>query len=74
LSPGVKVRQESSGLLFYSSKDSKLTFVKCGNLIDADCLSQGEGFRLGGENEDKVELLLEELVKKGLLFGERADK
>jgi len=74
LPPGVKVRREGFGLLFYSPKDGKLAFVNCGNLINPDCLSKDDGFRLSCRNahdEDKVRLLLRELVRKGLLFEER---
>jgi putative mycofactocin binding protein MftB len=33
LFPGVRVRKEKFGLLFYNTKDTNLTFVKSGNLL-----------------------------------------
>jgi putative mycofactocin binding protein MftB len=36
LSPGVRVRKEKFGLLFYNSKDTNLTFVKSGNILNIE--------------------------------------
>ena len=42
LSPGVRARKEGFGLLFYSSKDAKLTFVKSGGLLRIEPGPHGE--------------------------------
>lgn len=44
LSPGVKARREKFGLLFFNSKDTNLTFVKSGDLLDIEV--SGNSFML----------------------------
>jgi putative mycofactocin binding protein MftB len=72
LSPGVRVRREAFGLLFYNSRDTKLTFVKSGDLLDIETLSPGSrGLTIHSdisEGEAKVMRLLETLRKKGLII------
>jgi putative mycofactocin binding protein MftB len=75
LSPGVRARRENFGLLFYSSRDARLTFLKSGDLLSvspdpdlhycltADCKD--------GEAEAKTRRFIELLLKKGLIVEER---
>jgi putative mycofactocin binding protein MftB len=72
ISPSVRVRREVFGLLFYNSRDTKLTFVKSGDLLDIGTLSPGSpGLTLhrdNSEREVKVRRVLETLLKKGLII------
>jgi putative mycofactocin binding protein MftB len=69
--PGVRVRSEAFGLLFYNTADTKLTFVKCGTSIR---LSFGDGgaTQLVFSSDDEIATneasdLLNRLSKKGLI-------
>jgi putative mycofactocin binding protein MftB len=72
LSPGVRVRRETFGLLFYHTGSTLLTFVKSRDLLDV--ASDGEGHlslfvgREGDEGSAKRERLLQTLRKKGLII------
>ncbi len=76
LSPGVRARREEFGLLFYNSRDAKLTFVKSGGLLRVE---PGEhGMRLleltgDGGAEGRADRLLAALARKGLIFELRPD-
>jgi putative mycofactocin binding protein MftB len=75
LSPGVRARRERFGLLFYNSRDTKLTFVKSGEFFDVAPDSECD-FRLtvcrdNSEGEGKIKRLLEALLKKGLIVETR---
>jgi putative mycofactocin binding protein MftB len=70
--PGVRVRGEDFGLLFYNTADTKLTFVKCGASVQ---LSFGDGgatqLMLSCDDEGatkKASDLLKRLAKKGLII------
>lgn len=75
LSPGVRARRENFGLLFYSSRDARLTFLKSGELLsvspDADrhyCLTAD---CKDGDTGAKTKRFIELLLKKGLIVEER---
>jgi len=74
LSPGTKVRKESFGLLFYNTKNTKLTFIESGRLISVDALEKesSESDFLGNDEtiNQKIKSALEKLVKRGLLLAE----
>lgn len=74
LSPGVRARKERFGLLFYNSRNARLTFVKSGESFDivpdSEC-----GFRLmvcrdNGEGE-RIKRTLEALLRRGLIVETR---
>jgi putative mycofactocin binding protein MftB len=72
LSPGVRVRRENFGLLFYNSRDTRLTFVKSGDLLDITFISSRDrGLTIheySREREAKAQCVLEILLKKGLVI------
>ena len=74
LAPGTKVRPESFGLLFYNTKNTKLTFIESGGLIGIDALEKEspEGDFLGADESAnrKIKSVLEKLVKRGFLLAE----
>lgn len=77
LSPGVRARKEEFGLLFYSSKDAKLTFVKSERLLRIDPGPHGERLlNVSGEGDTggRVARLLDALSKKGLILELRSDQ
>jgi putative mycofactocin binding protein MftB len=41
ISPSVRVRKEAFGLLFYNTEDSRLTFVKSGDILQIQALPHG---------------------------------
>jgi putative mycofactocin binding protein MftB len=72
LSPGVRARKEAFGLLFYNTGDTKLTFVKSGDLFDVSldpnsrpCLRVG---REGVGGDGRVAHTLHILREKGLII------
>ena len=70
VSPLVRVRKESFGLLFYNTKDTRLTFVKSRNLLHILSLAHGEKVitaALESAAQVKVKRLLHDLVRKGLI-------
>ncbi len=71
LPPGVRARKESFGLLFYNSKEGKLTFVRSGNLLDIRRDPEG-GRRLVVNSADetaweKAQRICRALAKKRLI-------
>ena len=69
---GVRARREKFGILFYDSRDTKLTFVRSGRCLDLATSSDGArmlvlGLRTG-ERAEKIESLLNRLLEKGLIF------
>jgi putative mycofactocin binding protein MftB len=74
LSPGTRVRKESFGLLFYNTKNTRLTFIDSGNLISVETLENEspEADFMGNDetNNRKIKGLLKNLVKRGLLLAE----
>jgi putative mycofactocin binding protein MftB len=70
VSPLVRVRKESFGLLFYNTKDTRLTFVKSRDLLQVLSLANGEKLITaspGSAAQVKVKKLLDDLVVKGLI-------
>jgi len=72
VAPGVRARRESFGILFYHSRNAKLTFVKSGNLLDLVCTSDGM-LVLGArtrqeEDQERIERFITSLLKKGLIL------
>jgi putative mycofactocin binding protein MftB len=71
LHPLVRGRNESFGLLFYNTRDTKLTFVRCGNLLRIGPAAGGISmleFHCGREAErGMVRRVLQGLTQKGLI-------
>jgi putative mycofactocin binding protein MftB len=70
LSRGVRARREEFGLLFYSSREGKLTFVKSGGLLEVGHDHDGRcGLIMNctGELREKAKDLCRALRKKGLI-------
>jgi putative mycofactocin binding protein MftB len=68
--PPVRVRKETFGLLFYNTEDSRLTFVKSGNLLQIKTLPHGAKsitVSLKPETQSKVRKLLVHLFNKRLI-------
>ena len=77
LSPGVRARKEEFGLLFYSTKNAKLTFVKSEGLLRIGSGPHGERLLNVSEEagvEGKVARLLDALSRKGLIVELRSDE
>jgi putative mycofactocin binding protein MftB len=70
--PSVRVRKEAFGLLFYNTEDSRLTFVKSGDILQIQVLSNGAK-KITGSPETKhqtgVKKLFDHLLNKGLISG-----
>jgi len=75
LAPGVSVRDESFGLLFYCADDTNLTFVKSGGLLESQHLSgwrnESELCRLSESENEKIQKILSKLVERGLILERR---
>ncbi|OPY67951.1 MAG: hypothetical protein A4E57_02002 [Syntrophorhabdaceae bacterium PtaU1.Bin034] len=73
LSKGVRARQEAFGLLFYNSADTKMTFVKSGDLLSIEKHKRFSRLKLNGKKgeEEALKRLLDVLLKKGLIFEAR---
>jgi len=70
VSPPVRVRKESFGLLFYNTEDSRLTFVKSGDLLQIKALPHGAKqieASLKPETQSRLRKLLDHLLQKGLI-------
>ena len=70
ISPPVRVRKEDFGLLFYDTENSRLTFVKSGDLLQIKVLSHGaKGITVSMKPEAqlRVRKLLDQLLKKRLI-------
>lgn len=72
LAPGVSVRKESFGLLFYNAKDTNLTFVNSGEFIDSEDLREGrpevEFYRWGERANVRIKKILAQIVDRGLVI------
>jgi len=70
ISPHVRVRKESFGLLFFNAQNSRLTFVKSGDLLQIQVLTNREK-RIAAElkpaTQARVRKLLEHLLRKRLI-------
>ncbi len=70
ISPPVRVRKEAFGLLFFNTEDSRLTFVKSGNLLQIKSLPHGAKritASLEPETQVRVRKLLDHLLQKRLI-------
>ena len=70
VSPSVRVRKEAFGLLFYNMKDSRLTFVKSGDLLRIKTLPHGVKRISAGvtpDSQTRVRKLLNHLLTKRLI-------
>jgi putative mycofactocin binding protein MftB len=70
IAPRVRVRKEAFGLLFYNKEESRLTFVKSGDLLNIKTLPGGEKTieaDLKPGTQMKVRKLLDHLIKKRLI-------
>jgi putative mycofactocin binding protein MftB len=74
LSEGVRARPEAFGLLFYNSADTKMTFVKSGDILVVEKHAQFSRLVLNCKNgeEQAAKRVLEVLLKKGLIREARA--
>ena len=66
----VKVRKETFGLLFYDTKESRLTFVRSGDLLQIRIFQHGRKMISAGvkpESRAKVKRLLDHLLEKRLI-------
>jgi putative mycofactocin binding protein MftB len=75
LAPGVSVRKESFGLLFYNARDTNLTFVRSGDLIDPEYLweerHKSEFYRWDIRANEKTRKILAQIVDRGLVLEKR---
>jgi putative mycofactocin binding protein MftB len=74
LAPGIRARKEAFGLLFYNSKDTNLTFVKSGNLLNIERLPGNQSILItecSKIEENKITRLMNVLLEKGLIVGTR---
>jgi putative mycofactocin binding protein MftB len=72
VTPSVRVRKEAFGLLFYNTENSRLTFVKSGDILQIKALPHGGkriAARLEPETQTRVRKLLDHLLKKRLIGG-----
>jgi putative mycofactocin binding protein MftB len=70
ISPPVRVRKEAFGLLFYNTEDSRLTFVKSGDLLQIIVLPHGAKritANMEQETQSRVRKLLDHLLQKRLI-------
>jgi putative mycofactocin binding protein MftB len=70
VTPPVRVRKEAFGILFYNTEDSRLTFVKSGDLLQINALPHGVKAitaSLEPETQSRVRKLLDHLLKKRLI-------
>jgi putative mycofactocin binding protein MftB len=68
--PSVRVRKEAFGLLFYTTEESRLTFVRSGDLLQIQTLPSGEKTIAAAakpETQAKIRKLLDHLIKKRLI-------
>jgi putative mycofactocin binding protein MftB len=72
ISPHVRVRKETFGLLFYNTEDSRLTFVKSRDILQIEALPNGSK-RIAANPEPatqvRVNKLLDHLLQKRLICG-----
>ena len=70
ISPHIRVRKEAFGLLFYNTQNTKLTFVKSGDIFQIERLPRGRKIIsvANGASQFKLKETLDSLVQKGLIF------
>ena len=75
LHPLVRARKESFGLLLYNTRDTKLTFVRCGDMLRIRQVAENvyalEVKCQSEEARSKARRALELLVQKGLVVETR---
>ena len=72
ISPHVRARKEAFGLLFYNTEDSRLTFVKSGDILQIEAPPHGVkriAASLEPETQTRVRKLLDHLIEKRLIGG-----
>jgi putative mycofactocin binding protein MftB len=70
ISPSVRARREDFGLIFYNTEDSRLTFVKSGDLLQLKTFPHGAKTIMAilePETQVRVRKLLDHLLKKRLI-------
>ena len=70
ISPPVRVRKETFGLLFYHTEESRLTFVKSGKNLQIKTFPHGKKMIVAcikSETQVKMRKLLDHLIKKRLI-------
>ena len=70
IAPFVRVRKEAFGLLFYNTEESRLTFVKSGDLLRIKTLPNGEKAIMAAVKPEagiKARRLLDHLLQKRLI-------
>ena len=70
VSPAARVRKEAFGLVFFNTRESRLTFVRCGDLLRIEagpCGRKKIAAQLEGRSREKVKRLLDHLLRKGLI-------
>jgi putative mycofactocin binding protein MftB len=76
LAPGVSVRKESFGLLFYNAKDTNLTFVKSADLIDPKYLyeerQKSDFYRLDIKANEITRKIFEQIIERGLVVEKKS--
>ena len=74
---GVRARKERFGLLFYSSSEARLSFVRTGALLSIERAADGEQMvkvsDVGGSVPARTSRILAALVGKGLIVDARSD-
>ncbi len=75
LHPLVRARKESFGILLYNTRDTKLTFVRCGDMLRLRQLAEDvyalEAKCQSDEARSKARRALQLLVQKGLVVETR---
>ena len=71
LAPGIRARREEFGLLFYNSRDTKLTFVKSGDIFEVSPDREGRVCLALATETDRPAHLLHILKEKGLISDTR---
>lgn len=74
LTPGTRVRAESTGLLFYQRRGPRLFYLSCGQLLDPEFFSSGvalhawlHGKELPSATVESLERALSALQNKGVV-------
>ena len=71
LAPGIRARREGFGLLFYNSKDTNLTFVRSGELLNVEVVPENQTMLIpncnNGKGKEKIVRLINVLMEKGLV-------
>jgi putative mycofactocin binding protein MftB len=71
VAPHVRVRSEGFGLLFYNTQNTRLTFVRSGDLFRIKTLPGREKTIIAANeatNRRKIKKILDSLMNKGLIF------